>query len=222
MALLKVAFLPDAHRPYHDQRAWDLFLAVMDDWRPDTLICMGDLADNHKISRFTDAGKFGNFESEVNDVNDGLDELDSLSATRKIFIEGNHEDRLSRYLAEKAPALFPFVTTEKLFKLSERGWEFVPYKTAIQLGKLWITHDIGATGRYSLFRAADTFQHPVVVAHTHRIGYIVEGNATGEYFPCANFGWLGDVSKVSYMHQIAARRYWALGFGTGLLDEETG
>jgi hypothetical protein len=56
--------------------------------------------------------------------------------------------------------------------------------------KLYATHDVGSAGRYSLFRAADTFQHPIVVAHTHRFGQIVEGDATGKHFPAAHLaGW---------------------------------
>lgn len=219
----KVAFLPDAHRPYHNKRAWKLFLEAMQWWKPDVIVCLGDLADFYKISTFRkDPRREYSFDEEVQDVNEALDELDALGATRKIFIEGNHEHRLVRYLQDKAPELFGFVSTQKLFRLDERGWEFTPYKSATRLGKLWVTHDVGQAGRYSVFRAADTFQHPIVMAHTHRLVYVVEGNATGEHFPAVQFGWLGDVEQVDYMHKVKAKREWSLGFGTGHLDEDTG
>jgi hypothetical protein len=219
--LKKLAFLPDAHRPFHHKPAWALFMAAMREWKPDILISMGDLADFYKISTFgKNPLREQSFDGEVDSVNEGLDELDSLGCERRIFIGGNHEDRLIRYLQEKAPELFAFIDVPKLFKLKERGWEYVPYKQSIQIGKLWVTHDVGSVGRYAVFRAADTFQHPVVTAHTHRLCYIVEGNATGEHFPAASFGWLGDVEQTDYMHKVKAMRDWTLGFGTGYMGDK--
>lgn len=217
----KLAFLPDPHRPFHHRKAWSLFMEAMTEWKPDILVSLGDLADCYSISTFGKTpSREASFDSEVESVNEGLDELDSLGVQRRIFIEGNHEDRLRRYLQEKAPELFSFIDTPKLYRLKERGWEFVPYKSSIQIGKLWVTHDIGSVGRYAVFRAADTFQHPVVVSHTHRLCYIVEGNATGEHFPAASFGWMGDVDLVDYMHKVKAKRDWTLGFGTGYMGND--
>jgi hypothetical protein len=53
--------------------------------------------------------------------------------------------------------------------------------------------------------------------NTHRISYMVEGNAKGESHVGASFGWLGDVTKTDYMHKVKANRDWALGFGIGYL-----
>jgi hypothetical protein len=148
--------------------------------------------------------------------------LDKIQAGRKIFIEGNHEDRLRRYLTDKAPELLPFVSIPKLLDLKAKGWEHVPYKDSIQIGKLWITHDVGYSGRYANFRALDAFQASVVTGHTHRLGYAVEGDARGNYHVSAQFGWLGDYVAVGYMHRVQARRAWAHGFGTGLFEPSTG
>lgn len=221
--LQRIAFFGDAHRPYHHRKAWQLFLEVMREFKPDTIVCLGDIADFYKVSNFgKDPARGLSFKDEIEDVNVGLDELDALGATRKIFIAGNHEDRLTRYLQSEAPELFGLVDIPTLFKLDLREWEYIPYKSHIKIGKLYATHDVGTAGRYSLFKAADTFQHPVVVAHTHRFGMIVEGDATGKHFPTAQFGWLGDVEKVDYMHKIKARREWALGFGIGYQNVGTG
>lgn len=220
--LRKVAFLPDCHRPYHSVHAWHLFIRCMEWWKPDTLVVLGDLADFYMLSRFSKDPKRVDFEAEVEDVNGALDQLDRLGASQKIFLEGNHEYRLVRYLQDKAPQLFGAVTVDKLFKLSERGYVVVPYKESLQIGKLWLTHDVGVAGRYSVFRAADTFQHPVALAHTHRVVYVVEGNATGEAFPAVQFGWMGDIEQVDYVHKVKARREWSLAFGTGMLDTDNG
>lgn len=223
MALRRVVFIPDCHRPYHDKKAWGLFLIAMEEWQPEIAVVLGDLVDCYKVSKFSkDPKREYSFAEEIESGLVALDDIQHLGAERKIFIAGNHEERLVRYLQDKAPELFEFIDIPKLLELKERGWEYVPYKSSIQLGKLWITHDVGTAGRYSVFRAADTFQHPVVMAHTHRLVYIVEGNATGETFPAVQFGWLGDVERVDYAHKVVARRSYSLAFGTGLLDEETG
>jgi hypothetical protein len=198
-------------------------MASMTDWKPDMLVVQGDLADFYKISRFSKSGDRSlTFKDEVDDCNVALDDLDSLGAAEKLFVEGNHENRLVAYLSDKAPDLFEYLSVQELLKLKERNWDFLPYKESTQIGKLWVTHDAGFVGRYAVFRTADTFQHSVVTAHTHRLCYMVEGNATGEHFVSASFGWMGDVTKVDHMHRVKALRDWTLGFGTGLLDEKTG
>jgi predicted phosphodiesterase len=221
--LTKIAYFGDVHRPYHHRKAWSLFLKVMEDFKPDVLVCLGDLADFYKISSFAkDPSREFNFNGEIEDVNKALDELDNLGASRKIFIAGNHEDRLTRYLQTAAPELFELVDVPTLFKLELRGWEYTPYKSHVKLGKIYMTHDVGSAGRYSLFKAADTFQHPIVVAHTHRFGGIVEGNAEGKCYPAWQFGWLGDVEKVDYAHKVKVKREWSLGFGVGYQNTDSG
>lgn len=219
----KILFVPDLHCPYHDERGWKLMMKMAKDFKPNTIVVLGDFIDCFAISTYSkDPTRALGLEKEVALTLKKRQELDDLGAKRKIFIEGNHEDRLKRYLQDKAPELFTFVDIPKLLHLEENGWEHVPYKKAIKLGKLWITHDTGHTGRYTTFKALDTFQHPVVIAHSHRIAYAVEGNATGEAIVGAQFGWLGDVEKVDYMHKIRALREWALGFGYGYLQKNTG
>ena len=127
--------------------------------------------------------------------------LDPIEATRKIYVCGNHEDRLERYLKDKAPELLAFVDIPRLLGLAERGWEYVPYRSSTTLGKVHITHDVGSAGRYNVWKALDTFQASAVTGHTHRLGYVVEGNARGRRQVLAQFGWLGDISKVDYLHR---------------------
>lgn len=191
--------------------------------KPQIIVIMGDFIDCFAISSYSkDPTRAVGLTKEVEITKKKLAELNSLNAKQKIYIEGNHEDRLKRYLQDKAPELFDFVDLNKILELDQNKWQHVPYKEAIQLGKLWITHDTGSTGRYTTYKALDVFQHPVVIAHSHRIAYAVEGNATGEAIVGAQFGWLGDVNKVDYMHRIRALREWTLGFGIGYLQRTTG
>lgn len=214
---------PDTHRPYHDKRAWALFLKVAKDVKPTHLISIGDFADFYKVSSHSkDPSRLLSFDDELADVNVGLDQLDALGATNKIFVEGNHEDRLRRYLQDKAPELYGVVGADTLFKLRTRGWKYVPYKSDVRVGKLYITHDVGTAGRYAAHRALDVYQHSVITGHTHRLCYVVEGNAVAEFKLSAAFGWLGDRKAVDYMQRANVNKNWALGFGIGYLHPTSG
>lgn len=223
MSLEAVLFVPDCHHPFADMRAWRLMLNVAKDLKPKHLIVIGDFLDCYSVSSYSkDPSRLANLPQEVAAGNKALDQLDNLKAKNKIYIGGNHEDRLQRYLADKAPELFDFVSIPKIMKLAERGWKYVAYKDHTKLGKVNLTHDVGTAGRYATYKALDTFQHSVITGHTHRLGYVVEGNATGEVKLSASFGWLGDASKVDYMHKMLVAKNWALGFGVGYLDPASG
>lgn len=223
MPLKSVLILPDTHRPYHDKRAWNLMMNVAKKLKPKTVVVLGDFADCFSISSHSkDPNRALRLDQEIKDVNKGLDELDDLGADEKIFVAGNHEYRLQRYMQDKAPELFNFLGIHELLKLKTRNWHYVPYKTDTKVGKIHFTHDVGHAGRNSVFQCLDTFQHSNVTGHTHRMAYIVEGNAVGEHKISAQFGWLGDVTQADYMHQAKAKKNWALGFGIGYLNEETG
>lgn len=198
-------------------------LRVARDLRPKTVVCIGDLADFYSVSAHSkDPNRAGRLSFELDSVRQGLDELDALDATQKILVEGNHEDRLRRYLQDKAPEIASEISLSRLFGLQARGWTYVPYKSDLRLGKLYLTHDVGVAGKYAAYRALEAFQHSVVTGHSHRLCYVVEGNAVGEYKVSAQFGWLGDVKAIDYMSGIKARTSWPLGFGIGYLEPATG
>lgn len=220
--LERLLIAPDTHAPFHDVRAWKLMLKVARKFKPQVIVHQGDLADCYSISSHSkDPNRAGQLKDEIKVVRRLRADLDRLGAKRKIFTEGNHEDRLRRYLEEKAPALFDMFDTDSVLQLSENGWEFVPYKQHARVGKVYFTHDTGNSGKYTTARALDAFQHSVSIGHHHSIQFAVEGDATGKYRVGAQFGWLGDVKQVDYMHQIKAKRNWSLGFGVGYRDTDS-
>jgi len=221
--LEKILFIPDTHIPYHDLKAWELLLKVGKSFKPDHIIIGGDFIDNYTVSSHDkNPNRALKLEEEVNETKKCLDQVKALKAKSNVFIGGNHEDRLERYLMAKAPELFNFISTDKVLGLDEKGFVYVPYKQTYTIGKLNVTHDTGTAGQYSHYKALDVFQHNVVINHTHRIGYTVQGSAKNERHVGAMFGWLGDVNQVDYMHKIKALRDWSLGFGIGYLEKSTG
>jgi predicted phosphodiesterase len=221
--LEKILLIPDSHFPYEDKKAFELMLKVGKAFKPDHSIILGDFIDCYSVSSHSkNPQRSLKLTEEVNATKVALDKVKALGAKNNVFVSGNHEDRLERYLMDKAPELFDFISTPHILDLTKKGFKYIPYKQAYKIGKLNVTHDTGVAGRYAHYKSMDAFQHNVVIGHTHRLGYAVEGNAQGERHVTAMFGWLGDVEQVDYMNRIKAVRDWSLGFGIGYLNPKNG
>ena len=220
----RVHIIPDQHIPFHDKRAWELQLQVIKTRKPDVLVIMGDFADFYSVTSHQKSPEQRNLllQDEVKAVRRELDRLDAMvpKGCRKVFIQGNHEQRLDRYIAQRAPELFGMTSTEQLFKLAKRGWEYVKYHDHIKIGKVFFTHDTGKAGSGAHLAAERAFSNNAVIGHTHRVAFNVVGNAAGTPHVAAMFGWGGSLHAAEYMHLINARRDWALGFGTGHLKPD--
>lgn len=212
--------VPDCHHPYVDRAAYALMLKAAKTIGLDNIVLLGDFADMQAVSSHSKRPDQRDLQREADAVNDALDELDSRFKGQKIYVSGNHEDRLQRYLQDKAPELFNSMRVEKLFRLKERGWKFVPYKQHTKVGKLYITHDAGKAGATAHVDALNAFQSNAVIGHTHRLAYVVQGSAKGKAHVGAMLGWLGDFDAVDYMHRIRARREWAHGFGVAYVEPD--
>jgi predicted phosphodiesterase len=223
MSLKKVLIFSDVHAPYHDKRAWNLMLKVAKAWKPDTIVSLGDFADCYAVSSHSRNPKMAmEFGNEIKVCRSMLLQLDALGAQKKIFLAGNHEDRLQRYVQDKCPELFDVISIPGILKLAESNWEYVPYRQFHRLGKLFMTHDVGGSGRFAHYKVGEVFQRNVVSGHTHRIGVAVEGNIEGKRHIAASFGWLGDVNAIDYMSKAKVIKDWSLGFGVAYMDETTG
>lgn len=219
MSLQSMLIIPDTHAPYHDKRAWRLMMKAAKANKPEIIIILGDFADCYAVSSHRkDPRRINMLDEELNEVGGLLDELDALGAKRKVFVSGNHESRMERYLQDQAPELFNVVSMRGLLKIKKRGWEWVDYLQDIKIGKVYYTHEAGAgTGRPMAHKTLDTYHHSVATGHGHRTLYIVESDATGNAMVSAQFGWLGDLSKIDYAHRIKATKDWSLGFGWGYM-----
>jgi predicted phosphodiesterase len=217
--LKRVLFVPDTHVPYHDQRAWALLMHFAREWKPHIIVLLGDFADFYAVSAHDkNPLRVRSLAEEVRQVREALDELESLGAERLVYVQGNHEQRLERYLMTKAPELFDSVTCPGVLNLDLSKWEWVPYREHARIGKIFVTHDTGTAGATAHQKSQADFQDNVVIGHTHRMAYSIHGSAHGVPHVAAMFGWLGDRLQTDYMHSIKAARDWALGFGIGYMQ----
>lgn len=218
----RILFVPDTHRPFHDKPAWELMLRAARQLRPDVVVILGDFADFYAVSAHDKNPKrVTSLEAEIEDVKEGLDDLGALGARRMIYVSGNHEWRLDRYLMAKAPALFGMLSLPEILGLAERGIEWVPYMHSTRVGHLTVTHDVGEAGIYAVKRARDAAEGNIVIGHVHAMGVHYSGSARGVVRVGAAFGWLGKFEEAGdYIHAIKSRRAWCHGFGVGTMERD--
>lgn len=217
--LLRVLFVPDCHVPYEDKKAFELLLRAAAVFKPDLIVILGDFADFYAVSSHSkDPRRVRLLKDEVTAVQERLQQLKAI-CPRIIYVSGNHEDRLSRYLQERAPELFGHVEIPEVLGLRELGIQYVEYKDTYHLGKLHVTHDTGTAGQNAHRQSMTTFgRASTIIGHTHRMEYSVIGNADGPPALGAMFGWLGDFDAIDYMHKHKIKADWVHGFGVGYME----
>lgn len=228
MGIIQALLLGDVHRPFHDEYAWELALKIVEAEKPEIVAQVGDLGDFHAVSRHPK--KFGReqvFARELEGVQAGTREFISASSHRKlrlrIILQGNHEESFERYVAWNAPqieGLVPDGPSLIGFPLSERN-VWVPYRDSIDIGKVTLVHDIGHSGRNAVMQNLTAAGRNIVGGHTHGAGIEWGGTTHGDAHFSMIVGWLGDKSKITYLHPNQMR-HWRQGLGQLLIDERTG
>ena len=104
----KTVIFGDSHHPYQDEKTCSLLLDFIYREKPNRIIADGDILDCYAISRFDKDAK------RKIDLQDELDQTflflrDVREAAGKdceiIYVEGNHEARMERYLNSTAREL---------------------------------------------------------------------------------------------------------------------
>ncbi len=216
MRVLRSLWIPDSHVPNEHGPSFELMLKAGRFLKPDLVVIGGDFADFDSLSAHepnTVEGK-ATLKSEVRAVKRRLRQVEALGAATNLFILGNHEWRLERFIARQAPALTGVIDVDSLLGLTEAGWVVCPYRKTAKVGKLNVTHDTGHAGINAHRQSATDHLGSTVIFHTHRMAYEVKGRMGGTPYLATMLGWLGDPEKIDYVHQVKAS-HWVHGFGVG-------
>ena len=224
----KALIIPDCHIPYEDKRAYDLMLEVARDVDPDEVVILGDYADFYAVnSHGKDAELAGNLlQDEIYEVILRLKELNKMfPRAKKVYIEGNHEYRLERYISKKCADLYGLVTLEAILELKLLGFQYVPYgphqKYSILDSPLIARHEPLAGGKHVAQNTVEKAMSSVIFGHTHRIQEAQVVTMNGENLRGISSGWLGDSSH-KVMGYVKGHHQWAHGFSIlHVLDDGT-
>jgi len=215
--------IPDVHAPFHSQRAWDVMLAVARDLRgegfhqgPDEIVCLGDFIDAYNLSSHGSRNPRVtiNLEKEIFEANLLLNQLDeAFPNARKVFIEGNHETRLERFILQNASALFGVTEIKRLLKFGERlRWEWIPYgpNQAYKIlgSNVLARHESLRTTPALTIREAGS---SLFYGHIHRREFVSKNNLDGTKLFAGCPGWLGNSRALAFEY-VRGIPNWQMGF----------
>jgi len=168
--------IPDIQCPQQDDRALQICLDVIRDIRPEMAIIIGDFVAFDSMSSHSKrswADLIPTLASDIGHANSLLDTIDASlkqsGVKHKWWLEGNHEDRLTRWLVKNAPNIgdLPELRVEGLLKLAERGYVFKPLdKQPLRIGKLNIIHGY-YTSQYHAAKHIRNTARNIIYGHTH-------------------------------------------------------
>ena len=102
----RVLRLSDIHYPFHDVRALDAAVNYGANLDPTVLLLAGDVVDLPDFSKHPKLNRRSFLEREMTIVVQQLDQFrQAFPKARIVWMEGNHEQRLKKYVIEKAPEL---------------------------------------------------------------------------------------------------------------------
>lgn len=175
-----VAFLPDLHCPYDDRQAVDIAVDYIHKHHaPTDLILGGDFADLFEMSKFPSTPRMQPDE-EVAAVVRRLEDMHAaFPGCRKVYLMGNHERRMIRYIQTEAPKMARILgpTIPAVFQLERLGYEFHDNRETwesrgefLKIGKLSYLHgdEIGGCGfKYTAQRMAENYRANIIYGHLH-------------------------------------------------------
>ncbi len=206
----QVVYISDLHMPYSDKKTLAAVNKFLTAQQPEQLVIGGDLIDMYSVSQFNkDPSRASQLQEELDDARDYLIELRNMLPKTKItYIEGNHEDRLRKYLmrhpelhglrALEIPSLLDLKELKIDYTLdyTYKGFLFKHGNRASMYSARWELNDEGTSG---------------MSGHIHKPQSFTDKTRRGEK-KWSIVGHLSDESKADYLGR-GGTSSWVEGFG---------
>ena len=186
----------DAHFPYHDPEAVDIFLDHAA--KAKTIILLGDFADMYQASSFVKDPRAMRIADEMAMMKDFLAGVRrDFPKQRIIYKLGNHEDRLDTLIKTRCPELFglPNLDLASAIGAKESRIEIVQSRQMMKFGKLYGLHghEVGR-GVFSPVNPARGLylktKKSAICAHHHQTSEHAEKNLDDKVESCWTIGCL--------------------------------
>lgn len=214
--------IPDVHAPYHDPVVMGCIVRAGEAIGASRCVQLGDLTDCYSVSRFPkDASRRLDIEWELDTTCEVVNVLDKAFPDERVITLGNHDVRMEKYVAEKAPAIAGLVPKYvDRIGFRERGWRVAQYMDGTKIGNLHVTHEVGFSGANAVAQTLNVYSSSVIFGHTHRLGWAIAGNVDGGKRVGAMLGWCGKVAAIDYHHRARVARESAHGFGVVYVEPD--
>lgn len=216
----RLLYLSDVHIPTEDRPALEVMVSLAEDVGVTGVIAAGDIYDCYCISEHPkQAERILENGTLREEAAKGLYLTTWLSTRPVVFIEGNHEDRINRFV-DKNPALHG-LTVKEVLGLPDQ-WVYLPNGGQVRLGNLVMSH--GDTefkkstgGRYPAQKLLDMApDQSSIIGHLHRIGQARRTSYDEQGIPRTRAAWTnGHLSRVDSHYEYVSRYIgWQTGFIT--------
>jgi UDP-2,3-diacylglucosamine pyrophosphatase LpxH len=172
-----IVFISDLHYPFIDKKIVELVIdKFLPDIQPEYLILGGDMIDFYGISRFAkDPRRALDTQKDIDGLHGLLVKIRGLLPdTKIIYLEGNHEYRMTTYKWTKAPAMtyIRALGLEQLLGLKDLDIPFISYNKYWNYKKIYFVHGdvISKHSGYTAKNMLDKWGVNVVFGHCHRTG----------------------------------------------------
>lgn len=187
--------IPDVHCPDTDSKALEWALDQVRELNPYRVILLGDLMDFHSISRFGKSPAAAmTFPYEKRAGRALIKKLDQEFRRKEvIYILGNHEYRLAKYLWKHAPELSELgdLAITELLKVPDR-WEVVPFGGAHMEQGVICMHG-KKFSKNVLNSNLSEYACSSIQGHSHRLGVIHRRLPDGRVISAAECGTLQNL-----------------------------
>lgn len=216
----RVLFVPDIHAPYQDNQAMKCLISFAKWWKPDVVFVLGDTIDMYQVSRFEkDPERIFQLQDDIDTGKKILADISKACPdARKLFIPGNHEFRLQRFLWTRAAELsgLRVLQLEKLLGLEEMGYEYLKNGRTEYRGVIVKHGDI--VRKYGAYTGRGEYESTGktgVSGHTHRLAVYPHTNEAGDYM------WMeaGCLCLLNPSYMMGKVPNWQQGFGIGFFKE---
>ena len=219
----RIVAISDLQCPYEDRRAVESVARFIEEYKPDTVISVGDEADLAPISRYSEHTEEW-FSRDLGKQRDRTVEVLRMLQVKHIT-RSNHLDRWFSALA-RVPAFrgVPEFQLEEFLRFKELGITYHPTPWSPAPGWLLMHGDEGSLSRSAGSTAAGLAartSQSVICGHTHRLGLVpVTHTWLGNKTPRTLFGFeagcLADFNSpgMAYMKF----KNWQQGFGLLLVE----
>lgn len=166
----KVLVIPDVHIPFQDNKSVNTMIKFAEIYKPDHVIQLGDLVDFYKLSQYMKSpGRGSTVQQELNKAHNLLSLIKSRSNAKYMtLLTGNHEDRLHKYLCNKAPALTELdaLKLENLLKLQAIDCQLIPSTSFYRINNVYFTHG-EFCNVFSSLKHMNKYNETIIHGHTH-------------------------------------------------------
>lgn len=200
--LNNILLISDLHIPYHDLKALTTAIKYGKEKKVNCIFINGDLLDFYQISRFEKLNRRRSVAGELEMARHFLGILNKEFPNVPIyFLLGNHDNRLEKYLATKAPELLDIEEFRLEFLLQAQIYNMTVIcdNTLVKVGSLNVSHGhLIIKGVFTPVNSARGVflkaKASTLISHTHRIGTHTESTIAGKPIVCYGTGCLCELS----------------------------